>query len=901
MADTRTATGSVLPKMHTKVSNIKKKVEWYLNALSEANRVFNNAANILKTKILDKQLYNMPNFIGKFQFNFEKTISEINHKITEKMRLLKIMHKGDSEKISKGMESLYCEIIVDYKLDQLNLKSMKKMRFWENEVISFFIRFNKMFEGWVLDHDKLSQRKYRKINWNAMQVAKSMEKCLFSTIGMMMTHLATGETHCSKILMLNDIGHENQIKKNLAFVNAIFGNVEIGFDLGDDLSAPCWNQRKLVHYNADVRNALETSSIEEDDDLVRTMSDTLNENVFRRGKGRKLSVNLVNFIKLCIERKVYCQLVLDESQNATGTMGVYHRFMMAIMDPEHAKTHVVDALETAKDIEITEDEAELLDLAQDENFVSVLHNEYVRAEYWTATPPHHYGTKADHCYGVVGNKHTGIHCVNGQYIKNVNGVYMNEPSADGRRPNIITFEDLQDSLGFTRKCYNPSAYQRSDRFDAWKRRAQKLGHLSEDINNHDEYRQMCHEMFATIIETVVASKRKTDTTVCLFPEQSEGWIAMRVTRNNRITHDVLIPGIQAALNRRYRDKVVMDTYNHETRRRSEYQDIDFDLKECCSKLMRKPENRDKALVMFFTAKGRCGDQFPSDFQTFLEVPGMLNNDMTVNLQAFFGRSCGYFKGIPDVILPEHQAEMLRSYMRHHGIIEPRYKSKNCKTDIQGRSLTVDVYKFNKEKPVRKDFKLVNRALRDALLDIERDFKDVAAFKQDELRNGLTNYANLDKLQNFITIANSIGYSLADTNDFLNGYKSRRGAFHRHTYFDPSKPRPEEVKINNRGCRSDGITPTGQVNKELVFMATLVWARVWNDSGTVAGRKLIGLNLLVNGPWKWQGDPNEGPTRTSYNESQFNMTAGVTETDPNKSCMAHTDGQVGAMRYEEEDA
>ena len=900
----------------------------FLCVLKQVNECFNNSKKILLEKIIDNKTYNVPPILEKFTFDFVSVIKDIEDAIA--LAAEKVRAECKTEVMFDDRMSItYSRLHAKYELKEAaelgDEKDFWEMRLWENEVVSFFLHFSKFFETWECRDMEL--RSTRKVNWNSMQVAKSMEKCLYANIAPFMMNLINGELHCAKILMLNDTGHEEQISRNDKFINLIFRFVPIRYNLGDDVTNHDIERAdNLKIYASALADRLKSIEHLEEGDEDLTLSQVGKKTVFRRGRGQLIK-KLRQFMQHCIQTEAYCTVLLDESQNATGKAGVYHKLMAGVMVPEQFDEIFADSKPSCEEDELVEDKEETEKAAaelgdyKDNLFKLLLKHPYIRAEYWTATPPHHHGTTSEHSYGVVGLCHTGIHCVNNVWIKNIAGVYMDSAEADGQKPNLKYLEGFKcdiDGVERTPMFYNPNLYASASTYRSFTKRAKNQSYKKI---THEQYREICHRIFAELIEYQVANTAKVMTQHCIDPTGNP-WIAMRVTRQNALTESLLIPGIQKYL--KNPKKFLLETYNMDTKKRKEYEKIAsrFYLRKFCKFVMSKSENAGKSLVVFFTARGRCGDQFPTDFRSFIEIPGLNCFDLTVLLQSFYGRSNGYFKGTPDVLMPYNQANQIEEYIALGGVVPDGGTARgtvgtgnlSMTQTIQIFTPIEDSYYDKKElryQPESHEFENLNPVLQDAVLKLEKSFNENAPDRQkasnhtNEDTKGIYTYVPIEAFTKFVIVARESGIDAVEVNDLSNFYRARNGQYMRHVYMEPGASRPEYIKIKNRTTRKcdDGIgggtAGEGRASSNAqyaggdeIFHPTFTWHHVFSSEGKRIGKKLVSIQLLMRNSMHWPADePLRGKGNYPFEEFNKITRTSSRKVDPEKSALAYIDGQI----------
>jgi hypothetical protein len=475
---------------------------------------------------------------------------------------------------------------------------------------------------------------------------------------------------------------------------------------------------------------------------------------------------------------------------------------------------------------------------------------------------------------------------------------MNEKDADGLKSNIVDLEECFfkiDGEKLNVLYYNPTLYSNPGKFRAHKKRKKLPATFT-----HDMYREICHRIFARLIEQQANKTEKVHLDKCIDPD-GKSWIAMRVTRQNTLTEDVLIPGIIRHL--RNPDNFVLQTYNNKTKNQPEFEGKNFFLRKFCRIVMNKPENTGKSFVVFFTAKGRCGDQFPIDFRSFVEIPGLNCFDTTVLLQSFYGRSNGYFKGVPNVLMPKDQADLIREYIELQGVVPPSGDAKNTKwqgalamtQDISVYQPNIDS-KFDGEhyRPEKNEFECVNPKLAEALHEIEKSLISATSHIGNSTR-GMPTEIPIDVIAKFVTAAKQAGIKAADVNNLQYLYKRRNGDYMRHVYFDPQKSKPAAIKVKNRGARKGDRSIGGSVSGNSqslggseIFQPTLTWHPVWKN-GIQVGKKLISVQLLMH---SCMTVPDRTPLLgcNKYNRSTVKVTSDRV-VDPNKSASGFVDGFV----------
>jgi hypothetical protein len=823
--------------------------------MQNAKAKFADAQKILATKIIDDKAYNITPHTNSYIFNFDEAIKKIQKRIKEAKEEA-ASHSNPRRRAMILEHELHgvCKSLGLIKENGKPVVSANKLRaevFHVNEIISFFIRFNADYSNWI--GRKPEERVARQTAWNSMQTAKSKEKCLSATLGCMMMHLATGskELHAGLLLMLNDTGHQSQITKTLDFVTTVLGTVPVTLN-----KETC----RLDHYETQIRDVLGAEEAKEDDDSDEELHDVLSQKVYRRSKGR-VTQWIVKLAKACQSKGAYLYVAMDETQNATGTNGVYHTLVNVIMDKDAAPSVPSDDLDD-------EAKAILRDI-EDEKFRKLIHNHYFRACYWTATPFQHNATKAIRTIGVVGLNHTGIHCIEGVYCKNVAGQYMNE--TDELQPEMHVLEDLQDELGYTAGSVIPVYYDREQSFNRWRRKAALEGLIPSAAMTHDQYRENCHEQWAALLEHVAANNPKQTDIEYAFPDMP-AMIAARISRNNGIIEDTLIPGIISHL--KDPDKFHIVAYNLRTRTKEDFKSKkSFDLKDFIKTTISKtPAIAGKTLVVVFTAKGRCGDQFPPDFRTFIEVPGMNNRDITVLAQAMYGRSCGYNKGTPWVILPERQCDIIETYINNDGHVTGDMKAKGAKThEFKSRQYFGIEYELQDGKAVAVN---TDPELLRILKKIQKACPKISSLATDKKGfQGMGKGGRIEKaiptglVQEVVALLQKRGQPLASLDEVGHGFSTfkTKNRVKRHAYLKPASVLGPTVGFLARGYRltDTGETdssggrisgsPTGQHIADHVFQPTLVWFDHKGADGLYR-KELVGINLLCRGMY-WRNEPH----------------------------------------------
>jgi hypothetical protein len=252
------------------------------------------------------------------------------------------------------------------------------------------------------------------------------------------------------------------------------------------------------------------------------------------------------------------------------------------------------------------------------------------------------------------------------------------------------------------------------------------------------------------------------------------------------------------------------------------------------------DEKNKNLVLFFTGMGRCGDRFPRDFRTFIE--NSKGNDITVLMQGFYGRSCGYFKGKPWVLVHNDQKQIIENYIKSGGFPPPNARQKGTHRH-SNLSETFFIHDFPETKSVIRKFAVA----------LESTSKKVKL----QGRNNTPSISS-QLLDELIEILAKKGMNVCKTSDKDYMFDIRRHKNPVHMQYDMTG---NQVKIKNRSMRDDydtgvggatsgdmNVTSQAQNTAAGTFMPTIIWKKRKNGSGsTIFGIKLLCRGAYIRNP------------------------------------------------------
>jgi hypothetical protein len=868
--------------------------------LPEQRDVYLQALETFNTKIIDDRDYKYIPHINQFRLNFDAFINELRYEYKRAKRDAK---EAGRERYHERLCFLCERICQKYKWVNVDgsfvvtPKQLLRIKLHLNELLSAFIRYCSLHENMVGLEARLM--KTRQCAWNSMQTAKTKEKCFMATIAPSLMYLASGGEIkiLSTVMMLNDTGHESQIEKTMEWFRVVYGNVAI--------SSVGKGAISIFEYESGLRSDLrkttskKTSRDMADDDFGFEVQ--FHKRIYRRGRGKTVEKWLRNTVMRCQVANIYSMVIVDETQNATNVRSVYHAFITKLMDPDAE----VRGFETDPHDKESEELAKFLCSKEAE---LILHNNYIITLYFSATPFQHNQTKAVKTYGVIGLNHTGIHCLEGVYCKNSDGFYMNDPAVQSIQPRMISWESLYHDNGVSPGSISPSAYDREQSFLNQLDRLHNKHGLPRTITTHADYRLYCEQFYADCFEQLAVNHPKQEGLPYEFPELP-AMFAGRLSRNNQVISEIMIPGIMRQLQNP--EKFFLVPYNMETKRIPEFADKNkkFDLREFVELLAGRPEVEGKHIVVLLTAKGRCGDQFPNDFRVFLEYPGK-NRDITVATQAFYGRACGYNKGETVVVLSEIHVEMIRIYIRLHGQIHGRTKVKGAKKhDWRFR-----VYRGSDFEHPPGDLmqeKVLDPVLHGLLKIIESHCISIMSTTKG-CRGVSRARIPAAMLDNIIQHLREQGQQLCDIADTSQAFVVDDAAttLRRHSYVNPGSEVPDEIELDHGTLRMDAMGRTDTSGGTLsggarvssnLFTPTLVWFDEKLPDGSYR-KHLAGIQLLCEGLYR-RKNPSEAyaadivaippdnrhPSWPAFDAQWRQQTRVV--TDPKRSCFDDLDGSA----------
>ena len=604
----------------------EQKLVAFMKKLHQADAIFKKSQHLYLTKILENKKdshYNHQSYIRFFQFDFLTLANQIENEYQTIKKDIERKKKMGQNPSTAHLFKLCAEILKKHGFENAALKT----EFHENELISFFIRFDAWAGKWI--NVEKESRCYSKVNFNDLQSAKTMEMILFFLASPVMMHMATGcsELHDCSIIPLNFKTHESQANLELRRLNILLRKAKIVFKHGK-----INHEMSIDEYDSLIEEKLKNveKKNKRNFDLIEKF--LLLKSVVRRCKNKLFEKDLTDYINLCHKAQICFTMAYDESQNATNNESTMHRQIKKVWQ-------------------------------RFENFANttVGAKNMTRREYWSATTAQHNGTGSSICYGVVGDNHTGVHCIEGKYLKNISGLYLNDPKCPNHNPDVKSLTVLLAKLSISSTFWHEKSYNNESYFNEKRNLLLQNNVIPSSITTHEDYLDYVHENFARLIEFLEKTNKKTPHHYNMIDSRNP-MIAIRAARSNEVSMK-LIAGIMEHLDdkkyhiRTFNKDTVVDGKNIKAKKK-------FSLKTWLTKeYINSPHNK-KSLVLFFTGMGRCGDRFPRDFRTFVDMSR--GKDATILLQGFFGRSCGYFKDRPWVLLFSDQARIIQSYIANHG-------------------------------------------------------------------------------------------------------------------------------------------------------------------------------------------------------------------------------------------
>ena len=784
----------------------------------DAHRKFEESKEIYAKKIIDKEHYNYSNSICHFHFDFNAVAEKIENEI--KTSLSEIRKKKQDKQTIKVLEEAFLEKQAKkYGIKgPSSLQSLMSISFHHNEIISFFIRYDAWAQNWIGVNKE--QRQYSKVNYNDMQSAKTMEMILFCLLSPVMMHMATNceELHDSMIVMLNFMTHESTAKKELNILKALMKNVNIIYS-----NKKTKHEFSISDYNHKITNILKSSlNKREKNNLLDVIEKYRKEKIVRRCKGRVFVQELPKYIELCQRTQIYFTMIYDESQNATNVDSTMHKQIRLLVSFQQILNKEVEA------------------------------KNVVRKEYWTATPAQHNGTDTSKCYGIIGQNHTGIHCLEGVYLKNINGIYMNN-SKQNIRPNVISLDSIYSKTNIPTSFFWEKAYKCEQYFYQKRNSMITRSIITNSVITHEDYKEFVHEHFAILLEHC-ANNNPKDAHDENMLKNSNPMIAVRVSNNH--VSEQLIEGISHYLSNP--DSYHLTTFNSQTKIQGTTNKIrkQFNLRKWLQREFVASEHEDKTLILFFTGMGRCGDRFPRDFRTFIEFSR--GNDITVLMQGFYGRSCGYHKGRPWVLLHNDQKDIIEKYIASGGFA-PKNATQKGTEKYKNMSETYFVDEIPELKPIIGKFMNI--------LD--------STSKKKKLQ-GRNNTPSLPTslLDELIDVLAKKGMNVCRTSEKDYMYDIRRHKAPVHMQYDITK---DQVRIKNRMMRGDYDTGVGgatsgnaqsQNTQAGTFIPTIIWKP--NNSGST-NLIICGIKLLCRGAYL-RNPKTKMPQQISVAKSNPNVSA-----------------------------
>jgi hypothetical protein len=966
----------------------------YTKKLERVRDAFANAVTCYDTLIKDDATYAIDNHLAKYRFDFDTHIEKIKKDLAKALDEARETAEADAkllgvnvtrQKLLKTERDKCKELCKNLELlenqkwviapSKLNLSDIKL-----NEVVSWAVRFNFTYENWVVNRNVNRQQAF-----NPMQSAKTMEKCLSQALTPLMLSLASGlvscevedengnldveeqyaEWHHARIMLLNNIGHEFQLMRSFNFVQMMFKNVVIWYN-NPETGKPC--KDTVPNYATTYGEYLNTliSEHEKEDvssDIGGIFDRTSQCFVMRRGKSKRLD-EIKELLKFAVTNQHCIHIIMDESQDATGSFSVWRRFAEELQGVSIIDAYSDEIDDREKDEQIAEeDKKEIEKFEQDKEFRELCASGYVFFLYFSATPFAHNGTVAKRTYGVIGLNHTGIHCCEGYYVKQIDGRYVVPESrivrfckrtgvsrdkvVASKLPDLLALEDLAIRLGYelgdegiciASKFYSARAHRGGG--DTFTNNLDymhaKLG-LPANITTHEEYKDFYAEFWAKVIVWCINQEQDVESYRRDFPGHGS-MLAIRISGENERTMRELMPAIQRHLGLNA-DRVILRGYfdKQTIKKQKEHSEsTGLDVREFCenellAKLPRagasvetkreaKSETKNKHLVVFLTAGGRCGDQFPHDFRFFIELPGS-TSDFTVHSQSLFGRSNGYAKGTPTVILPRHHVRLIRRVIAEDGHMAEFITNKGAKK-ASNKSKTWWVRRYTPKKedgdydymPLVHDDELgelVSQLEGEIHLEdsSERIYGVIKPEKIENRGKGRRLCLPATTIGKIIAHINSkVPNSCCDLDSVNQGFINSDQSVTRHAYKQPGEELPsilfaaaehERYKIKDGARQRDSSGgASGSGASSPIFRIKVVHIDMRVADGWV--RKITGIRLLKRGMYKvtdsfaanpvndvhYPCPPVESPEWEDF-QDRFERQS-IHEGDPLKSAHPHTD-------------